>query len=1185
MEDSIMNSSSTQPSNIQRAASVNKPIISEANKLEELFATITAQTNPACKIIYTQNIVTTVCISSDEKYLIAGTNTGGIFVWKFHELNEPPIVWTGNTSTINVILCDPNGIIYAGNDAGLVIQWNILNLQTKTYRKDKYGVTAIELLGESKFLIASKNTMIELWHEKKGKLYVGEGHEDVVTCMKIDVNKKTVYTGSSDYSIKVWEIDEDIIEETRSINDAHNAGVVILEIYDNTLISGDMDGEIIIWNLEYFEQTNRISLKEEIKSIAKSTDNRYLFTATESTEKMHIRIWNLSKISDEKPFAIKNAHSASINTMVYMGKSGKLITAGQEKTLKIWDFSKTISGSLALKIESITAMSFSQYILIYAQKSSITLCTNVDYRQLRTLETIPNIKIIASDTQNSILAHSSPDNILYIWRLKLYSEPYCKFQHPEEITCITFYDKNHILTGCTDGIARVWSLVYQKIDHEYPKSINITAVKCSLKYAYIANSDGVISIWSKKNYSLKKKVEYKANVKTIDVSNSDILVAGGEGCTIKFWRWKDMIYKIKHEELVGHTGNIIKIIVVKDLIYSASYDKTIKIWSINLKMLYYSLSLEYVISDFYLSDKSENLYFLSPEGILNLRNPLKSEEILVYPQKYSWLYLKYLQKLFKNKTKIFDAYWKDYVIFPHLVNLLYIFIKANHPDLLKQAITSGVKFLQEQNGESPLSVSLIWRNYNCADVILKTLAKMKLHKEPGIVENIESCMTKIINSNLSKLPKFFESLFPIVSSRLTLYSQMKSKAPMILENKSRKIEENNFVDYEGKDKEQVEFKSSIVRFDFILGSQESMQLLRAITHSNNPDFFRTALLKSILKYKWEKVYFILLGEALLYGIMVFIVSYMTIVGNINIGSWIFGILNTIMLIKEEVQLIESPKKYIRDFWNIMDVARIILSYVLIIYQQNENESVILEQILTILYWARAVTYFRIFDKTRYLIRMIIETFSDIVPFLLIFFTATFTFSLLFFITNQSDNLALTFVYTYKLNFNDFSGFLSDDWSTQNFNTMFWVIFFISSILNSIVLLNMLIAIMSDTYDRVQEDQVVADCKEMAGLIMQAEGMIFWRRKISKKGYLQRCDYVRHLTSETTEWMGKIRAIKKSITRLNLKSRSNDKKINQMQNKILIKIKELKGINESISKKITDMEGTTNSNKSSSSFIL
>lgn len=216
--------------------------------------------------------------------------------------------------------------------------------------------------------------------------------------------------------------------------------------------------------------------------------------------------------------------------------------------------------------------------------------------------------------------------------------------------------------------------------------------------------------------------------------------------------------------------------------------------------------------------------------------------------------------------------------------------------------------------------------------------------------------------------------------------------------------------------------------------------------------------------------------------------------------------------------------------------------------------------------------------------MIIETFIDVIPFLLIFFTATFTFSLLFYITTSSDNLAQTFVDTYKLNFNDFSGILAKDWENGQFNAVFWVIFFIASIMNPIVLLNMLIAIMSDTYDRVQEDQVVADCKEMAGMMIQAEAMLFWRRRLGKRSYLQRCDYVRHLTSETSEWMGKIRAIKKSIARLNLKVKGSERKIYTIQNKLMIKIKELKGINENVSKKITDLEGVNNSNKSSSSFI-
>ena len=558
--------------------------------------------------------------------------------------------------------------------------------------------------------------------------------------------------------------------------------------------------------------------------------------------------------------------------------------------------------------------------------------------------------------------------------------------------------------------------------------------------------------------------------------------------------------------------------------------------------------------------------------------------MLVHPQKYSWIFLYYLKKLFQNKIKTFDEYWKHYIIFPHIANILYIFIKANHSELLKKAITSGAYFLQEQHGESPLSVSLNWKNSICADVILKALSKKKLKKEYGILISIENCMNKMINSNLSQLPKFFDSLFPITTSRLILYAELIKKAPMILESKSRKINEYQFINYEGTKKEQVEFKSSICKFDFIVGSKESMQLLRSISNSNNPDFFRTALLKSILKYKWNRIYYILLGESLLYGVMVFLVSIMTINGyDVTFSIFLF-VLNTIMLIKECIQVTDSAKKYVKDIWNFIDVSRIVSTYTYLIYCWTNSNSIPLNQILTILYWARAVTYFRIFDKTRYLIRMIIETFLDIVPFLLIFFTATFTFALLFHIETGSSNFSDTFVLAYQLNFNEFSGFLKDGYSTD-YSAMFWFIFFISSIMNPIILLNLLIAIMSDTYDRVQEDQVVADCKEMAGLILQAEGMMFWKRKLRKKGHLQRCDYVRHLSSESTEWMGKIRAIKKSISRLQIKVRNNDKKLEKMQSKIVFKIKEMRIINEQMGKKIADLEGHELSDKSSSSFLI
>jgi len=40
------------------------------------------------------------------------------------------------------------------------------------------------------------------------------------------------------------------------------------------------------------------------------------------------------------------------------------------------------------------------------------------------------------------------------------------------------------------------------------------------------------------------------------------------------------------------------------------------------------------------------------------------------------------------------------------------------------------------------------------------------------------------------------------------------------------------------------------------------------------------------------------------------------------------------------------------------------------------------------------------------------------------------------------------------------------------------------------MLNLLIAIMGDTYDRVQSNQTVADCKELAKIILETEALMF-----------------------------------------------------------------------------------------------
>ena len=57
--------------------------------------------------------------------------------------------------------------------------------------------------------------------------------------------------------------------------------------------------------------------------------------------------------------------------------------------------------------------------------------------------------------------------------------------------------------------------------------------------------------------------------------------------------------------------------------------------------------------------------------------------------------------------------------------------------------------------------------------------------------------------------------------------------------------------------------------------------------------------------------------------------------------------------------------------------------------------------LTLLAWMRAIPYFRIFKKTRYLIRIIIEVVEDMIPFLSVLFFGMFAYCLIFLVLSEN----------------------------------------------------------------------------------------------------------------------------------------------------------------------------------------
>mmetsp|Transcript_47197 Transcript_47197/g.34502 ORF Transcript_47197/g.34502 Transcript_47197/m.34502 type:complete len:162 (+) Transcript_47197:3124-3609(+) len=152
-------------------------------------------------------------------------------------------------------------------------------------------------------------------------------------------------------------------------------------------------------------------------------------------------------------------------------------------------------------------------------------------------------------------------------------------------------------------------------------------------------------------------------------------------------------------------------------------------------------------------------------------------------------------------------------------------------------------------------------------------------------------------------------------------------------------------------------------------------------------------------------------------------------------------------------------------------------------------------------WVRGLSFLRMFKKTRVLINLLVQVMIDMIPFMIVLIGALLGFSITFTAikVDSLDNTALSLAHCYDLMYGNFD--------TENYNIAGWIIFYFASILMTLVMLNMLIAIMSDTYARVMSEIIPSDYYELTTLILEQEELLFWKRNSGTSKYLHFVHYM------------------------------------------------------------------------------
>ena len=221
-------------------------------------------------------------------------------------------------------------------------------------------------------------------------------------------------------------------------------------------------------------------------------------------------------------------------------------------------------------------------------------------------------------------------------------------------------------------------------------------------------------------------------------------------------------------------------------------------------------------------------------------------------------------------------------------------------------------------------------------------------------------------------------------------------------------------------------------------------------------------------------------------------------------------------------MITDAKEYFEDYWNYLDIVRNLSSVAWIVLGLCGVSSLYFTWSVALINLLRGITVFRLFDGTRFYIELIFRSLNDIKYFFLMFAYSTFTFGFLLMIS-RDEGLGFSSIWgeSYDLNFGNYEDTNSGIYFMQ------YIGYFGATVINVVLMLNLLISILGDSYERFQLEQAIVDIKEKARISMELQSMMFWANKQSLLKCIRLCNSA-FQDEEEQDWEGRIRFMDKKL---------------------------------------------------------
>ena len=260
-----------------------------------------------------------------------GSGDGLVLIWDDYLLNLSLTIHAhkGGVNALNEMTNNKNILLTGGNDSTIQF-WDINDDYNNIKKLILSGPIVNIFVITNEIFSCYSNNLLTLWSIEKYEKIFGEEINDIYTLEYLSDNN--FVAGLEDTSIIIFNIFDTKMLYKKKLEGSSDIISYIKKIDEKYIISGNYDGDLIVWDLiklELFFSIKKAHLYK-INCIIKLNDGLFATCSNDKT----IKIWNLHKRVNILTFF--EAHEKTINNLIQLN-NGMLVSAGKDSLIKIWN--------------------------------------------------------------------------------------------------------------------------------------------------------------------------------------------------------------------------------------------------------------------------------------------------------------------------------------------------------------------------------------------------------------------------------------------------------------------------------------------------------------------------------------------------------------------------------------------------------------------------------------------------------------------------------------------------------------------------------------------------------------------------------------------------------------------------------------------------------------------------------